>query len=375
MLNLIEVEGAHYDMGVQQGQQVSENYHDFFDKVIPTFVHNKVLLNLGTLIFGRRLRKRLRPVLVDNIPEIDDYLLGLVDGLETRKNMIYSLNMVEVIICHPKLIQFLEKSGACTQMLIQSSASRNDNSYLARNYDNQEILRDYQIVRITKPDKGYKTIGITHNIMVGVHQGMNEKGLVIGFNYGRSWKQEFNDYNLYGVPSTMIAQAALERCITLEDAVSFITEFPKRANGAFYGILDEQGNICVVETTASRHAVRYPEDGVLVNTNLYMTDELIDANVPESAKLRTSEIPYYLSPKKRYERAHELIMEMKGKVNRKGLYGVLSDHGGEGPGECTVCVHGKIKSTLATAICIPKKREFWVTDTNPCESKLKKFKL
>ena len=231
-----------------------------------------------------------------------------------------------------------------------------------------------------KPEEGYKCIGLTQDMLVGVHHGMNEKGLAVGINYGRSWKKDVNglpDYRIGGFPSTILVQQTLENCATMEEAIELISKCPMRGNGAHYGILDKQGNACIVETTASRHAIRYPKDGTLVHTNLYMTEELDDANVPESVTWKTKHMvrPYYLSPKRRHERAYDLVKKMEDKLNKEEIYKILSDHNGREPDDDTVCTHGEVGSTLATITCIPKKLEFWVTDTHPCQSQQELFTL
>ena len=386
MVRFIEIEGSHYTMGIKQGIEILEVYEKLFSQILVSDLFKKVkpkLIPTGLLLnaFAWLSKRMIKNSLIEHTPKQHEFILGLAEGLEISENFGYMVNFLEVITGHPKLTMTwpkeLKNLIACTQLFALSSTTTDGNDYLARNYDFPNELEDYQIVRLTKPEDGYKTICMTQVCLAGTHQGMNEKGLAIAQNYGRGWRKEFKDYKLKGVPASIIIQNALETCATMDEAVDFITKFPNRTNGAHYGILDKEGNACIVETTATRHAFRYPENGILAHTNLYMTEELMNANVPETVNWKTEHMtrPYYLSPKRRHERANELINTMKGNLNREELYKILSDHNNREPDDDTVCTHGEVGSTLATITAIPKRLEFWVTDTFPCKSQQEKFTI
>ncbi len=386
MVFKIEVAGSHEEMGVQQGSQAKKIYDKFFQKMMKSDLITNVkpkIVPLSALLwlFGVISKKKLKPVLTTYSPKLNEYVVGLAKGLEIKPNLSYALNLLEIITGHPTLtMKWPEGQPACTQIYALSSATTDGLDYLARNYDFPNELEHYQMVRVMKPKNGYKTIGVTQVCLAGAHQGMNEKGLAVAVNYGRSWKKDVNgmpDYRVGGLPSTFLVQETLEKCATTAEAIEHITKYPLRGNGAHYGLLDKEGNACVVETTSSRFAIRRPEGGVLAHTNLYLTSELKDANLPEYVNWKTKHMtrPYYLSPKARYERAHELITNMKGKLNKDAMYQILSDHNGREPDDDTICTHGEVGSTLATITCIPKKGEVWVTDTHPCKSKQEVFKI
>ncbi|MGQ4873504.1 MAG: C45 family autoproteolytic acyltransferase/hydrolase [Promethearchaeia archaeon] len=384
-ITFIEVEGSQYDMGLQQAEKLKERYDKFFNEMITSDLITNVkpkFMTMGMLIklLGWFSKRKLKPVLKKYAPDIHEYILGMADGFKIKRNLAYALNLLEILTGHPTLTMSWPSNIGCTQIFALGDATSDGIDVFARNYDFPNELEEYQIVRVKKPDSGYKTIGLTQDFIVGVHHGMNEKGLAIGINYGRSWKKDVNgkpDYRIGGLPSTILCQEALENCSNVDEAIEFITKCPIRGNGSFYGCLDKQGNAVVIETTASRHALHYPEDGILVQTNLYQTKELMDANVPKEVTWKTKHMtrPYYLSPQRRFERAYELMMKNKGKLNKDIMYEILSDHAGREPDDDTICTHGEVGSTLATITCIPKKMEFWVINTYPCMGKQKLFKL
>ena len=81
------------------------------------------------------------------------------------------------------------------------------------------------------------------------------------------------------------------------------------------------------------------------------------------------------SPIRRYKREIELLTEKKGQITIDTIKMILSDHENREPDDFTVCTHSGRFGTLGSAIVLPLKKEFWVTDYYPCKSKYEKFIL
>ncbi len=113
-----------------------------------------------------------------------------------------------------------------------------------------------QVVREEKPSEGYRTLMLSQYVMAGAHIGLNEKGLALGINYGRTWKNHPLDYRLTGSPAQLILQECLETYDSVEDVIQFVTKFPARANGFHLGAINSTGDACVIETTSTRSAIR-----------------------------------------------------------------------------------------------------------------------
>ncbi|TFF88289.1 MAG: linear amide C-N hydrolase, partial [Promethearchaeota archaeon] len=244
-----------------------------------------------------------------------------------------------------------------------------------------------QMVRQSKPDDGYKNICLTQYPLAGTHMGMNEKGLVVGINYARTWEKYPDDFSFKGVPPTLIAQEVIENCSTTEEAIDFITNFPARSNAQHYGLLDKSGDACVIETTHTDFAIRRPEEGIMAHTNTYRTEKFWDHNVPDDHhwKMKSMRhISYVKSPKMRYERAFELLNKHKGDITIETFKEIFTDHNypsnheenNDGvPDDYTLCSHGDVGVTLASIIAKPKTGQFFVTDTQPCKMMYEEFKL
>ena len=115
----------------------------------------------------------------------------------------------------------------------------------------------------------------------------------------------------------------------------------------------------------------------MAHTNHYITEELKDANIPDTVvwKYRGFEGPYINSPRERYEREIDLLTRSQGHITIDTLKTILRDHrGGEGS-DFTPCTHGTFASTLASIIINPQTRQMWVTNTRPCCSEYEEFVL
>jgi isopenicillin-N N-acyltransferase-like protein len=266
---------------------------------------------------------------------------------------------------------------ACSMIFALPVATSDNLMIFGRNYDFPNVLQPFQVVREETPDEGYRNINFTQYPLSGCHMGMNEKGLAIGYNYGRSWKTEPLDFRLKGVPGSFIVQEVLETCATTQEASNFITNFTCRSNGCHYGLMDSSGDTCVIETTSTRHAIRRPEDGILAHTNHYQTEKLKDANLPDFVRFKMDDmdISPIESPIRRYQREIELLKEHKGQITKQTVKEILKDHDNREPDDFTVCTHGPAAGTLGSIIILPTKKEFWVTDNHPCNSEYEKFLL
>jgi hypothetical protein len=125
--------------------------------------------------------------------------------------------------------------------------------------------------------------------------------------------------------------------------------------GNNYLLIDESGDMCVVEASPFKVRERKPDQNFVVATNHFIHPEMVDV---ENMKER---IPDSLM---RYKRIKEVISTKGGKVDFKLAKKILSDHKG------SVCSHIKaIKlGTLWSLIVLPKDREVFIASGHPCKA-------
>ncbi|MFW9972908.1 MAG: C45 family autoproteolytic acyltransferase/hydrolase, partial [Candidatus Odinarchaeota archaeon] len=334
-------------------------------------------LSIIKLALGIMGKKNMKKPLRELVPNQYEKLEALTKGAKIKGSIIYGGHFIEVMSGDPNSLYKNPPVQSCSMIFALPEATSENSLIFGRNYDFPNVLQPFQVVREEIPDIGYRNLNFTQYPLVGCHMGLNEKGLAIGYNYGRSWKKQPLDFRLKGVPGTFIVQEVLETCATTQEAVNFITKFPYRANGCHYGLIDTSGDICVIETTSTRHAIRRPKDGILAHTNHYQTEELKDANLPDYVRFKMDDMDInpIESPIRRYKREFELLKQYKSKINFEIIKIILSDHDNRDPDDFTVCTHGPAAGTLGSIIVLPIKKEFWVTDNHPCISEYQKFKL
>ncbi len=382
MVDFIRIEGSPAERGFQLGEQLHDKIHNTFDVVFHSKMFSEVtpkliplsIIKLGLGAWGKmNIKKSLQQLLPNQYKK----MLAMRKGANIKKNIIYGGHFIEVIAGNPKSTYKNPPIQACSMIFALPEATADDSMIFGRNYDFPNVLQPFQVVREEKPDKGYRNINFSQYTLTGCHMGLNEKGLAIGYNYGRSWKKDPLDFKLKGVPATFIIQEALETCATTQEAVEFITTFIRRSNGFHCGLMDISGDTCVIETTCTRHAIRHPEDGILAHTNHYQTEDLKDANLPDYVRFKMDDMDIYPleSPIRRYKREIELLKKYKGQITKDTFKKILSDHENGEKSDFSVCTHGLTAGTLGSIIILPKEREFWVTDNHPCSSQYEKFTL
>lgn len=170
-------------------------------------------------------------------PQFLEEIKGLAEGLE--------LSFEEAIFHFSGYQQEWVRSG-CTILT--------GDHFLVRNYDFHPKTYEGRFV-LYQPKQGYATIGPSQR-MVGRADGMNETGLMTGYNFVN--RRGAGD----GFIPTIITRMILEQCQSNEEAIALLKEVPHRV--AFnYVIADRFGNRNVIEATSE--AVRVKADTMSTN--------------------------------------------------------------------------------------------------------------
>ncbi len=382
MVDFIKVEGNPAERGFQQGDKLKDKIHNMFDTVFHSKMFSEVTsklipLSIVKFALGIMGKKNIKKPLQQLLPNQFEKMMALRKGAGIKRGIIYGAHFIEVMSGDPKSIYKNPPIQACSMIFALPEATPDNSMIFGRNYDFPNVLQPFQVIREEIPENGYRNINFTQYPLTGCHMGINEKGLAIGYNYGRAWKKEPLDFRLKGVPGTFIVQEVLESCAKTQEAIDFIINFTGRANGCHYGLMDTSGDTCVIETTSTRHAIRRPENNILAHTNHYQTKELENANLPEYVRFKMDDmdISPIESPIRRYNREIELLTKYNGQITMNIIKDILSDHDNREPDDFTVCTHGPSAGTLGSIILFPLKKEFWVTDNYPCNSEYEKFTL
>ncbi|HLS08357.1 C45 family peptidase [Lentibacillus sp.] len=234
--NVIQYRGTHYDFGFTQGEQLRDS---------------PILVNRQKQWGPRKDRHFLinpaevKQSLLTFAPGIWDEIRGLADAL--------GMNMDDAIRLFGGYYLEYGRSG-CSIFT--------DPQYMIRNYDSHPASYEGRYLLYKPSDQGYAVIGPSMQI-TGRIDGMNEKGLVMGYNF--THRKQSGD----GFLCNMIGRMILETCANVEEAISLLKAIPHRHSFS-YVLLDRSGESYVVEASPREVAAR--KSNVCTN-HFYLLDK------------------------------------------------------------------------------------------------------
>ncbi|WP_046173932.1 C45 family autoproteolytic acyltransferase/hydolase [Domibacillus indicus] len=171
------------------------------------------------------------------------------------------------------------------------------NGLFVRNYDFHPKTYEGRLL-LWQPDHGYASVGISGRL-VGRIDGMNEKGLVIGFHFVNRRRAED------GFTCSIIARLVLDSCATTEEAIALLSSLPHR-HSFNYSLYDASLQSAVVEASPRGVQVRRQTD---VCANHFVSDKLSGENRYHTAesKERLSNLQKLADTPRSMEGAYELF--------------------------------------------------------------------
>ncbi|GAB4074026.1 C45 family autoproteolytic acyltransferase/hydolase [Barrientosiimonas marina] len=213
--DVFQYRGTHFDFGYSQGEQLKNS------PILP----------------NRQKQwepKKDRHFLI-NPEEVKQSLIAFAPGVwDEIRGLAASLNM--------KMDEAIRLFGGYYLEYGRSGCSIfTQPEYMIRNYDSHPISYEGRFLLYQPTDQGYAVIGPSMQI-TGRIDGMNEKGLVMGYNF--THRKQAGD----GFLCNMIGRMILETCSTVDEAISLLKAIPHRHSFS-YVLLDRSGESYVVEAT------------------------------------------------------------------------------------------------------------------------------
>ncbi|RLQ93785.1 C45 family autoproteolytic acyltransferase/hydolase [Falsibacillus albus] len=219
--NVIQFRGTHMDFGYMQGQRLKDSL---------------AVINRENQWKVRKPRFSIdeaeaKDAIIKFAPGIWEELLGLQEALEWPMEKV------------------LKEFGGYRLDYVKSGCSIfTGEDYLIRNYDYHPKTYEGRYVLFQPTDQGYAIIGPSQRV-TGRMDGMNEKGLAVGYNFMH--RKNPGD----GFICCMIGRLILESCANVQEAVEMLKEIPHRHSFS-YVVFDRSGETYVVETSPRKVAVR-----------------------------------------------------------------------------------------------------------------------
>lgn len=220
-VDIAQFRGSHYDFGYKQGLMLQGS----------AVLHNR---QGNWRIRQPRFKideQEAKNAFMRFAPGIWDELVGLGDALKMP---------MEDVLRDFGHYRVNAKPGGCSILT--------GGDFMVRNYDYHPLTYDGRYSLFQPSDQGYAIIGPASRI-TGRMDGMNEKGLAMGYNFMQ--RRKLGD----GFIPYMIGRMILETCATVDDAMQLLKEVPHR--GSFsYVVLDQHEQTYVIEASPRSVEVR-----------------------------------------------------------------------------------------------------------------------
>ncbi|MFS0752517.1 C45 family autoproteolytic acyltransferase/hydolase [Oceanobacillus sp. 1P07AA] len=219
--DVITFRGSHYHFGKMQGESIKNSF----------VMENR-----------KKQWKLRRPRFTVNIDEvkamINAYAPGIWEELEgIRDGIEWSLSDT-----------LQEFAGYRINLPSSGCSVFTSSNYMIRNYDYHPKTYEGRLVLFQPTDTGLTCVGPSQRI-TGRLDGMNQHGLVLGYNFTHRKKPG------EGFICNMISRIVLETCSNVEQAVHLLQEIPHRY--AFsYLVLDQHEETFIIEGSARGTSVR-----------------------------------------------------------------------------------------------------------------------
>lgn len=235
------LKGSHYEMGHHYGALLYKNGVRLDELV--AFDDEKLSFGIESLNICEKV-----------YPNIIDEIKGMADGMH---------------LSYESLGTFIITAGAfafdigCSNLAIKTE----EGVFFGRNHDMFTVLKKTTETVLCRPDHGYYFVG-QGDALIGKEDGVNEHGLAVGMNFvsPRAVKP--------GLNFLMMVRMLLETCKTTKEGIELLKTLPCMTSHNIM-LVDDSGDMAVVEMCSERMRVRYPETHYMTSTNHFNHPEML----------------------------------------------------------------------------------------------------
>jgi isopenicillin-N N-acyltransferase-like protein len=360
-LEMLSFSGTHYDVGFQHGEKLSDIIRT---SVIP-FVREDMKDRGISDSEGERISRKYEELIGKLFPEVIEETRGLAEGVGIEYQTALLLLLfweVRDTVSHV--------SHECTSFVAAGDATANGEPIAAQNSDWPMFMKGRNIGQVfhVNVKNGNKFIGrgLAGNLGRTSVIGFNEKGLsFVGSGIHQVQGAGF------GFPPLIATRIGLERCSTVDEFIDLVRSIPEWSHaGENVDVVDSKGNMARISFSTRRIMTVQTKDHFVASSNHFHNREMRHFGPPTRED--------YPSSFARYDQMIELLKEHYGKIDKKIVMEIMSDHkyGDEPPdADRSICRHGEDRETMTSLISVPKDKEFWIYPGTPCKGDYTCFKL
>lgn len=338
---VLHLKGSPYEMGYQHGmltKHLMEQSKEAFDEAIPPIKGGKV----GEWIIKRYLFWKLGKMEKYVPEEFIEELKGMADSVTERE-----VDYREILLYHA--MRDIGQVLMCSSFAVLPQAAKDRELIYGRNFDFLKGGSLENLVTFYEPDEGNSFVSIGWPGMIGVVSGMNDEGLTIGIFTAYS-----KDVSFDGIPSCFLMRKVLQHANNTEEAKEVIIQ-SKRTGPNIILLADKKGAL-VIECSATKYALRKPQDGLLYSSNHFLSP-IYEKDRKRKKALKSGD------SEARYERIEELLKKRYGQIDVEYGIKILRDN---------IVLK---ENTLHSVIFRPRTLEFSIAQGPGARGNFVKFEL
>jgi predicted choloylglycine hydrolase len=353
----LTLQGNHYDMGRQHGQQVRGLRPQIAAAIAARF--DQIKRDGPDARFTALLRETW-----DLIQEVDTALLAMIRGqaeaLEIEFETLLRYDLITYLRDDLVIRRAMGNEG-CTTWAASGSCTVGGQPILVKNRDYRLDHLPLQLVVQATPSDGYPYLYVSSAGSPGVFSaGINDAGLAVADTHVYS-----SDLGP-GLPDYALMMHLLEEHNSVSSALDYLRSVPRMGRNNLI-LADAQGHLAVFESGCSRFGLFEIRQGTLVNTNHFASAEMqgyfVEMDPPEARG----------STFRRHERVTTALGAAWGQIDVPFAQRLMADHNGP---LASLCCHPQTDrqvATISASIFLPAQHRLLFCHGLPCQGQYDSF--
>jgi isopenicillin-N N-acyltransferase-like protein len=321
---------------------------------------------------GERLAKTIainEKELVRASPQLVEELHGVAEGAKMAYDDVLSMYLCpEIVSSQPLDVvhqgYYREENQGCTSFAACAKATKDGAPLLAQTRDASASGVEYRITVIAEPENGFSYVAHSRPTLNGGY-GVNSKGVSIAAPtvYTLDSVAALNAGKPSGITDSTLSKIVMERCASVDEALEYAESRPGGYMGLNVLLIDQEGNMAKIERAYESINTIFPEKAsYLTNFTIAATNHFSSRKMNQ---IGASSAEEYASSHHRYDRIKELLTSKAGQISYDTFEAFSRDHA-NGPGDLSICRHGKAICTNSAFIVEPAKRRLHILTGTPC---------
>jgi hypothetical protein len=363
----LNLKGDHYTMGRQHGHQVRRLRPLIAEAIGARFSQ---IEQYGPDVRFEALLRETRELLQDIDAPLLAMIRGQAEALEFEFDTLLRYDLVTYLLDY--LVTRKRFDGAhhkppgsegCTTWAATGSATAGGQPILVKNRDNRLERLPLQIVIHATPEAGHRYVYSGSAGSPGVFcAGINQAGLAVADTHVCS-----TDLGP-GLPDYSLMMHILEAHDSVSSALDYLRSVPRQGRNNLI-LADARGHLAVFEIGHRSYGLFETHDGILVNTNHFVSPELRDCFVD------TNPPPKRSNSFHRYERVTRELNAALGRIDVPFAQRLMTSHGDPLTSICRHPLEGIDSATISTSIFLPAQRTMLFCHGLPCQGQYDQFVL